>query len=1122
MDGLVIQGAGGALAGDGSGTFTSDEGHFRADMRGWTIRIGDQTYVIDSVVDAYSVVLKGGPIDAAIAATDYAIAEGFAVGVQNFGANMTAALNVTDPEVSATLGFLGVSAGGAGSGSGVSFDLAGTLGAQRADGGTRFTLDDIISGAFAGAVDLSVQSANGAQAVLRGFRADGGLAALDLAGLEISLYAGDPLNIGDTFVLQYTPGDTVDIDGAMAERGLAANTLVAVLPDLSAFTNLGDLSFEDVLAAVRQGIELLDDALAEQSFYRAVLPLLNTSLQEAIGFTDDVLAALDDLEGTAVAALDGIEKALEDALGITDTGDDPETEAVALFLRDDGDLGLRINFREVVAKALSLNLNIADLAAAVGVDAGMMRALTDLVGAGAEGQIDLRAVGELSLDLKIGLDDFGDASVEILGFSDADGRSGTFAAVDLSLVGRNIAATVNVGPAQLGISGGKVAFDGDGDANTEDSATLLIGVNGSGSGDLFSVQASGDFSLDLPVELSVGGFSLNSFLDDPIGITLESLEGYGLKDLTAALDAAADFDPLAAFDFDLPDLEGLLDSFDISTTLLGLLADPGQVIDGIDIVLGELDGLFEGMFSDDIPLIGDALTAPGSFIGDIRSGLLADLKASAAATGDGGLITLLGDSLDSVLGGHGLDLLVDGIDITLHDESGALLGSFADDPSLAAEADAVEFSFDLADTLLATGADLPLDLDIPGFSLSVDGGFALDVGWQARLGFGISVTDGVYLVDRGGDGAELTFGANAYLDNTPNDPTLSGPFSGSAKVLFFEAVVTDQGRRNGEASGVQVNADLDLKGNASGRVTLGDLFGGRPIKDVAEIALEADAEVRLGARLSADMGDSGLDGLVPELVTDIVIEGYYGLSSVQTDAPEFSVSFENFGLDVGSVLNDFLLPVVDQIESTLEPAAPVLDLFADSTDRAPNLGLGFIGISTPRDLVDVLVSLTGGKPVDWSFIDAADFVINDLADRLRAMGDTGILMFGDFAGFGDGEIVQSTYRLDVALDDISLDLKLQRLISDGMSEADANRMIELAALHADAFAEGATRAAIAAAGRIEDAVREELLALDGMSLTDAAAFVDAVAGPVRRHCQLPPDRGQWRPQRRPEACAAGL
>ena len=43
------------------------------------------------------------------------------------------------------------------------------------------------------------------------------------------------------------------------------------------------------------------------------------------------------------------------------------------------------------------------------------------------------------------------------------------------------------------------------------------------------------------------------------------------------------------------------------------------------------------------------------------------------------------------------------------------------------------------------GFDIPLDIDVPFFSLDVDGGFAFELGWSFDFGFGLSVRDGVYL-----------------------------------------------------------------------------------------------------------------------------------------------------------------------------------------------------------------------------------------------------------------------------------------------------------------------------------------------------------------------------------------
>ena len=62
------------------------------------------------------------------------------------------------------------------------------------------------------------------------------------------------------------------------------------------------------------------------------------------------------------------------------------------------------------------------------------------------------------------------------------------------------------------------------------------------------------------------------------------------------------------------------------------------------------------------------------------------------------------------------------------------------------ETDAIQLDVKLGGTALATGIDIPLELDLPGFALNVNGGLALEIGWS--LGSRIRTQCGRWLLPR--------------------------------------------------------------------------------------------------------------------------------------------------------------------------------------------------------------------------------------------------------------------------------------------------------------------------------------------------------------------------------------
>jgi hypothetical protein len=181
------------------------------------------------------------------------------------------------------------------------------------------------------------------------------------------------------------------------------------------------------------------------------------------------------------------------------------------------------------------------------------------------------------------------------------------------------------------------------------------------------------------------------------------------------------------------------------------------------------------------------------------------------------------------------------------------------------EADSVRVDLDLGGRVLGTGIDIPLDLNLPGFSLAVDGGFALEVLWNYDFGFGLSVNDGFFLSTNADGTPELRLDVLAYLDGSPNDPSVITPFSGSGSLLFFNASITDTDLDPDtvgfQPSGLRGQLGIDIKGDTvKRRLTLTELLSD-PLSRLA-VDFKASADLRLGLSLSA----LGLPALKADLV----------------------------------------------------------------------------------------------------------------------------------------------------------------------------------------------------------------------------------------------------------------
>ena len=303
-----------------------------------------------------------------------------------------------------------------------------------------------------------------------------------------------------------------------------------------------------------------------------------------------------------------------------------------------------------------------------------------------------------------------------------------------------------------------------------------------------------------------------------------------------------------------------------------MLYDPAPVLDGIDFALGSVQDVFENAMVADLPLIGDKLSQVGGMVAQVRNGLLADLRERFDEPGSTvevlrqALYTVFNDKL-GILQDANLDGLVTLADIAIEfdDAQGAFLAQWAPGAVMPGEADAIRFDMDLGGRVLGTGIDIPLDLDLPGFALAVDGGFELEVQWSYDFGFGLSVDDGFFLNTNDDDTPVLRLGVAAYLAGAPQDPTVVSPFSGRGKLLFFEAEVTDRDldpdAPGFQPSGLRGQLCIDLKGDGTtSRLTLTDLLSNPG--SALELDFSAAADLRLGVSLSA----LGLPALQADLV----------------------------------------------------------------------------------------------------------------------------------------------------------------------------------------------------------------------------------------------------------------
>ncbi|WP_031484953.1 calcium-binding protein [Maridesulfovibrio frigidus] len=1162
LDGLTATGNDGALT-DGSTTFTSAGASFTAAMVGYSLDIDGNSYTVASVTDGTTLELTEAATGD-LAGSDYVLSEGFQIGIEDVTVDATMNAAASDPEITANLGFIGITAGGAGSGSAIQATSTASGSLEKSGGDTRFTTTEMRGSTFLDSLTMTLVGSGSAS--IKSLTIDPGVGSdLPLApDAEIAIYVQDIVSPGTTVKVEQDVTESFDLAKLVADGGATSSDTITVIPDLGDGFAFQELSFLDIVKAVRMGIDFVGDAFGSSELYTAILPILNFSLMEAFSVVDDFAAQLEIAAENPAASIQQAEAIFEDAFGLNDNNSlDKQDQAFSLYL--DGDvLNMHMDYGQVMSKLVTFNVDLKQLqdlagGAIPGLDG--IDTLSDQLGAGAAANILLEGMFELQVDAGIqfasGLEpeiflydydetrieqvtsadlsgvpfvadssevtagmyanilaefqaaidaaeaggetvtylqavvvsaiDGGSEAVSLLtdrqrallaleaqletdlsidielfvgerttaadavtaaataAFVDiqisreksvsADKARGTYGQLGFRVAGNNMDMDFEVGPMTLGVEGGTVVIDGDGDVDTHDFATLTVRLDqlapdalGAevpqeikdalpendgrfylGTEDIkFNIipVVAGDMDINLPLRMDFAGLEF----DLPSPMHIEVLPDIDFGDFLNGL-TLPDPPDLPSLSIDTPDIIGFFQGLGGNFNLLSILQNPGLFIDGIDFSLGALQDIFLNSFTVDLPIIGDVLGDFSGFLGDIRIDLLADLRADLSI--EGGLIQLVRMSYFEVFGESGLDILQDStgdaiIDINdvlvgWYDIDQVSLGDWTTGGDLPDNVDAVQFDMQLGGSIVATGVDIPLDIELPGFEFDIDGGFGLDADWSFDFGTGISGTDGFYMVADNGSDPEFEVDVNVFLDGDPST-TAVDPFVGTGQLAFFKATLTDNGIGGGKASGLYGGLDIDFKGDSRGRMT-NNFISSQPASKVFVPEFFVDGELNLGVVLEVD----GVAAM-PKLVGDLTIDWDWTLANGAT-APVINI--ENLGVDVDSLVDDFLLPITEQIEDILTPIKPIVDGL-----YTPISGLDALGVNNVMDLIDIIMILENKPAVNWAFVEAARFML-EMPDTVRSWSAAGgVIILGDILNLGSDNVtvVQRLVDLPEALE----------------------------------------------------------------------------------------------------------
>jgi len=584
--------------------------------------------------------------------------------------------------------------------------------------------------------------------------------------------------------------------------------------------------------------------------------------------------------------------------------------------------------------------------------------------------------------------------------------SGTHANLGVRVFGQNLEMTFQSGPIALVAENAYVNLDGDGQLTTNDYAQLAVNLAppaGAAPGSTFHPQTdtlagnlqsttTGQFhtGMDLTLELNGNEYPVPGDLH----IQTAAADGnHGLGQLFQQLANPTAYAGNPVVTYYYPDIKGTFENNGGTYAILGMLNDPQLVIDGLTFALGAVQDGFESALANSVPLMGSSAVSTATFFNDIRLELLEDLRAKLS--GNGKLIETMQQCLYEVLGPTGLNVLTDNnqdgqitsadVIIGWYDKSGNFLANWVQGVAPPANADSIQFNVGLGGVL---HSEVPLSLNLPNMSLKVNSDMAFTAPWSYAFGFGISVADGFYVTTTTDSGSpEFQFHANAFLDQNPNDPNNFAPFNGTGTLLYFTATIADQTQ---DPTGAQfipggVNAPLTLfyGGDSRGRLPLNTMMA-LPDNRLFTTTYSATAALDEALTLSAPS--------LPELKADLLVNWTW---DIKTGAADPQISLQDIRLNVSSLLSDFLKPIAQQIANVLDPFKSVIEAFTTKIDGLDKI----LKDPTLCGLINVILEVAGKDPIDWSFLDAAESMLN-LVDTISTMSPDGDIMLGDITDLG--------------------------------------------------------------------------------------------------------------------------
>ena len=776
------------------------------------------------------------------------------------------------------------------------------------------------------------------------------------------------------------------------------------------------MSAADIVALVADGVDMIFGNEAADPAVEGLLtnvladvmdveiPLISFTPRTMVSGIQSALGTLEGLLTNQTGAVSTLELLIEDALGLV-AGDDDASKGctgscmVEFSMPTDGSaLMLSLSF-EAVPKLpeLSLDMDLQEMMGLAGVtldDPTLQELLGDFLDLDAS--LDIVLSGGAAVTLELGVD----LSSKPFRFF-VGGETALQVSVGASAIG---SLELSLGPLKFGITDATIALTDGTDA--EGPAYLRYGLS---AGSKYYLDEGFGAVLSAFELTSAGKITAMLPIDDPIGKTM-GIEVPRLADFLKKDDKNGKLVEFVGEDFGSI-LSTLADSLRVISPIEAILKDPTALLSGIKTVFSTIDALVTGedgiLGTMDVPIVGSKLreVISGDFVDSFVESLLSELGAEMTGETTGSVARTVKELLESFFGDLNI-LKGDSVPIVVRDKNGDPMENLLTDDgdlisgqgTLLNEADAVEWDLTIGKDIDYRAAfAFGLGLEELPLSLNAEGGIVLNVGWEFKLFFGLSVSRGFYLNVKE---TEMEVSAEMTL---PQLKATGDLFILNAAVENYDSTTKLVG-----------SAAVDITDtNGDGWLTFKELKSG----GTKLLSASADFEVVLGMEVT--LGLAGEDGL-PEFVTSLY--SYYGVpwsigatagpaagvptvpakketlpvqGPVDDQIPSGTLLLLDVHLDLGEFVTRVLNPIFGKLAGFLGPIRPILEALQKPLPVVSDLaGRDVSLLELPEILINGL--LGAGGPVRGSVKNVLAYVsaISDVIDLALAVIDV-ILELGE-------------------------------------------------------------------------------------------------------------------------------